>query len=144
MTKDTLDRTAAAYPAPGPDLRSIPGLTHALRPAVMRLSRRLRQMRDGSDELTSSQLSALSVLLSRGDHLMGELAAAEKVAAPSMTRIVNGLQERGLVERLPDPTDRRQCRVSLTGTGRQILLADRKRTRRVAGRTSGGAEQGRT
>jgi DNA-binding MarR family transcriptional regulator len=44
-----------------------------------------------------------------------------------MTRIVNGLEERGLVTRQPDPHDRRSARVSLTESGRQILLANRRR-----------------
>ena len=45
----------------------------------------------------------MAVLLNDGDMLMGELAAAEKVQPPSMTRIVNGLEERGYVARRPDP-----------------------------------------
>ncbi len=102
-------------------------VAHALRPAVMRLSRRLRQMRDASEDVSAGQLSAMSVLLNSGDQLMGELAAAERVQPPSMTRIVNGLEERGLVVRQPDPRDRRQCLVALTEAGRTMLLADRRR-----------------
>jgi len=102
-------------------------LANALRPAVMRLARRLRQMRDDSLELNSNQLSAMAVLLNSGDLPMGELAAAEKMQPPSMTRIVNGLEERGLVTRSADQHDRRSSRVSLTESGRQILLADRRR-----------------
>lgn len=103
------------------------GLASALRPAVLRLARRLRQMRDDSLELNSNQLSAMAVLLSEGDQLMGELAALEKVQPPSMTRIINGLEERGLVARKPHPVDRRQCVVTLTDAGRQVLLANRRR-----------------
>ncbi|MCW2809731.1 MAG: MarR family transcriptional regulator, partial [Friedmanniella sp.] len=102
-------------------------LANALRPAVMRLARRLRQMRDDSLNLNSNQLSAMAVLLNSGDQLMGELAAAEKVQPPSMTRIVNGLEERGYVVRRPDDRDRRQCRVALTGAGREVLLDNRRR-----------------
>ena len=109
------------------DLRSTVGLASALRPSVMRLARRLRQMRDESLDLNSNQLSAMSVLLNSGDQLMGELAAQEKVQPPSMTRIVNGLEERGLVTRRADPHDRRSSRVSLTDAGRQVLLALRRR-----------------
>jgi DNA-binding MarR family transcriptional regulator len=110
-----------------PDLRSTAALANALRPSVMRLSRRLRQMRDDSLDLNSNQLSAMSVLLNSGDQLMGALAAAEKVQPPSMTRIVNGLEERGFVARRPAPSDRRQCVVTLTDTGRQVLIANRRR-----------------
>ena len=93
----------------------------------MRLARRLRQMQDDSLDLTPSQLSAMAVLLNSGDLLMGELAAQEKVKPPSMTRIVNSLEARGYVARRPDPRDHRQCLVTLTDSGRQVLLANRRR-----------------
>ena len=109
------------------NLRTSNGLAHALRPAVMRLARRLRQMQDESLGLNPNQLSALAVLLNSGDQLMGELAAQEKVRPPSMTRIVNSLEARGFVARRPDPRDHRHCLVSLTESGRQVLLANRRR-----------------
>jgi DNA-binding MarR family transcriptional regulator len=102
-------------------------LAHGLRPSVMRLARRLRQMRDDSVGLNSNQLSAIAVLLNSGDMLMGELAAAEKMQPPSMTRIINGLETRGFVARRPHPEDRRQCLVTLSDEGRKILLANRRR-----------------
>jgi DNA-binding MarR family transcriptional regulator len=111
----------------GRDLRTIAGLASAFRPSVLRLARRLRQLRDESLDLNSNQLSAMSVLLNSGDQLMGELAAAEKVQPPSMTRIVNGLEQRGFVVRRPDSEDRRQCVVGLTPSGRDVLLANRRR-----------------
>ena len=103
------------------------GLANALRPAVMRLARRLRQMQDESLGLNPNQLSAMSVLLNSGDQLMGELAAQERVRPPSMTRIINSLEARGFVTRRLDPRDHRQCLVSLTDSGRQVLLANRRR-----------------
>jgi len=111
----------------GRDLRTIAGLASALRPSVLRLARRLRSLRDDSLDLNSNQLSAMSVLLNSGDQLMGELAAAEKVQPPSMTRIVNGLEQRGYVARRPHPQDGRQCVVGLTLAGRDVLLANRRR-----------------
>jgi DNA-binding MarR family transcriptional regulator len=111
----------------GRDLRTIAGLASGLRLSVLRLARRLRQLRDESLDLNSNQLSAMSVLLNSGDQLMGELAAAEKVQPPSMTRIVNGLEERGLVVRRPHSKDRRLCVVGLTPAGREVLLANRRR-----------------
>jgi DNA-binding MarR family transcriptional regulator len=107
--------------------RTAVGLAHALRPRVMRLARRLRQMQDESLGLNPNQLSAMSVLLNSGDQLMGELAAHEMVRPPSMTRIVDGLEARGYVARRPDPRDHRQCLVTLTEPGRQVLLANRRR-----------------
>ena len=93
----------------------------------MRLARRLRQMQDESLGLNPNQLSAMAVLLNSGDQLMGELASQERVRPPSMTRIVNSLEVRGFVTRRLDPRDHRQCLVSLTESGRQVLLANRRR-----------------
>ena len=93
----------------------------------MRLARRLRQMQDDSLDLTPSQLSAMAVLLNSGDLLMGALAAQERVKPPSMTRIVNSLEADGYVARRPDPRDHRQCLVALTDSGREVLLANRRR-----------------
>jgi len=111
----------------GPELSNNAELAHALRPSVLRLARRLRQVRADSSDLQSNQLSVMAVLLNEGDLLMGELAARERIQPPSMTRIVNGLEERGYVARRPDPSDRRQCLVTVTESGRQIILANRQR-----------------
>jgi DNA-binding MarR family transcriptional regulator len=56
-----------------------------------------------------------------------ELAAVEKVSAPSMTRTVNGLVEAGLVARADDPTDGRQVILSLTPEGRATIRDTRRR-----------------
>jgi DNA-binding MarR family transcriptional regulator len=109
------------------NVRTATGLAAALRPRIMRLARRLRQMQDDSLGLNSNQLSAMSVLLNSGDQLMGELAAQERVQPPSMTRIVNSLEASAYVARRPDPRDHRQCLVTLTESGRQVLLANRRR-----------------
>jgi DNA-binding MarR family transcriptional regulator len=109
------------------DLRSVAGLADGLRPVIMRLARRLRQLRADEFELTPSQLSAMATLARADDQPIGALAAAERVAAPSMTRIVHALAERGLVARAPDPADRRQSLVSLTPSGRDLLLLNRRR-----------------
>jgi DNA-binding MarR family transcriptional regulator len=109
------------------ELSTTPELASALRTSILRLARRLRQMKDDRLDLSGNQLSAMAVLLNHGDQLMGELAAAERVQPPSMTRIVNGLEARGLVARKPDPRDGRQCLVTLTEPGREILLANRRR-----------------
>ena len=109
------------------DLRGTAALASALRPSVLRLARRLRQMRDDSVELNSNQLSAMGVLFNHGDQLMGELAERERVKPPSMTRIVNDLEAQGFAVRKPGPHDRRQCLVSLTDSGREMVLANRRR-----------------
>lgn len=119
--------TTTASRSPRSDLRSVVGLADGLRPAVMQLARRLRQVRADGLDLTPTQLSAMGLLARGDDQPIGALAAAEKVAAPSMTRTVNALEERGLVVRAPDPADRRQSLVSLTTEGRQVLLLNRRR-----------------
>lgn len=100
-------------------------LAGALRPVILRLGRRLRQMQDASVELTASQSSVLFVLLG-GEITMGELAAAEKVQPPTVTRLVKGLEERGLVERSVAAADGRQSLVALTDAGRTLLMANRQ------------------
>lgn len=99
-----------------------------LRLAVLRLSRRLRQEAVG--EITPSQLSALTVVAKRGEVTLGELAAIERIAPPSMTRIAARLEDRGFVQRQVDPTDRRVARLVASETG--LALLDTIRTRRDA------------
>ncbi len=93
---------------------------------MTRLSRRLRQQAVGY--ITASQLSALTSIDKHGPLSLGELAAIEQVAPPSMTRIAARLEESGLVERRADATDRRVARVVITDGG--LTLLDQTRTRR--------------
>ena len=97
-----------------------------MRPAVLRLARRLRQTRDESVELTASQSSVLAALNLRGRLTMGELAAEERVRPPTATRVVNALVERDLVRRTPSPADGRQSLVELTEAGHAVLRANRR------------------
>jgi DNA-binding MarR family transcriptional regulator len=99
-----------------------------LRLAVGRLARRLRQQ--AGDEITPSQLSALSSVGRLGPLTLGELAAVERVRPPTMTRIVASLEEAGLVDRSALPGDRRVARVALSNAGRRFL--ERTGTRKDA------------
>ncbi len=99
----------------------------ALRLAVLRLSRRLRQETTASGEITPSQMSALTVLAKHGELTLGELAAIERIAPPSMTRIAARLEENGLLERRPDTSDRRVARVAISATGQELLRQSRER-----------------
>ena len=101
-------------------------LVAALRVGVMRLARRLRNERSGSD-LTLTQLSALGTLDRYGKLTIGELAAIENVQPPSMTRTVTFLQEARLVTRSAHETDGRQVVVGLTDHARAVLDEDRRR-----------------
>ncbi len=73
--------------------------------------------------LTSARLSALSVIVFAGPLSLGALAAAEGVAGPTMTRIVDGLAAGGLAERRPDPADGRAVRVEPTAAGEELMRA---------------------
>jgi DNA-binding MarR family transcriptional regulator len=101
-------------------------LASALRISVMRLARRLRAER-AETGLSLTQLSTLAALERHGPSTPGALAEHEKVQPPSMTRIVAGLEERGLVERSKHPTDGRQVVVAATDAARVLLRADRRR-----------------
>ncbi|HXR72075.1 MarR family winged helix-turn-helix transcriptional regulator [Actinocrinis sp.] len=99
-----------------------------LRVAVGRLHRRLAQR--STSELTFAQISALVMVEKHGPIRQGELAAREKVAAPSMTRTVSGLVEAGLVQKIPDPEDGRSCHIVVTEAARTLL--EKVRTERSA------------
>ncbi len=81
------------------------------------------QMRSAADEdwpdveLTMPQLRTL-VLLSRGPHRMGEIAAALGISLPATTNMIVRLEGKGLVERMHDRDDRRVVRCHLTPEGR--------------------------
>ncbi len=115
----TTDKTRARLA----DTETDPELAARLRLAVMRLSRRLRQQ--VAEGATSTQVSALATVERLGTPTLGELAASEKVRPPSMTRIVVGLEEAGLVTRRVDDDDRRVARVMLTAEGRRVLQRSR-------------------
>lgn len=103
-------------------------LAGRLRLAVTRLARQLRQTADG--DLSPTQASVLATVSASGPLTLGELAELERVASPTITKVINLLQERGLVEKLSDPADRRFVRVSLTPDGNTLL--DRTRARKTA------------
>jgi DNA-binding MarR family transcriptional regulator len=98
-------------------------LASRLRLAVVRLNRKLRAQRPDS-AVSLTKLAALSTLYKCGPLTPGELAAREGVQPPSMTRVIAGLEEIGLVTRGPHPTDGRQAIVALTPAGTSFLEAE--------------------
>ena len=105
-----------------PDMsgRSVPAIDAArLRVAVLRLSRRLRK--HDLAGLTPSQLSTLSSVGACGPVRLGDLAAAERIAPSTLTRLVNVLEDRGYLVRQPSPDDARAFLVMLTDGGRDVL-----------------------
>src|SRR5262245_55553743 len=105
--------------------RAEEALAARLRLSATRLARRLRQEADAG--LTPSQLSALSVIEREGPLTLGALAEQEKVAPPSITKVVAKLESLGPVARMVDAGDRRFVRVALTEVGRSLLESSRQR-----------------
>ena len=96
-----------------------------LHSAAIHLLRRLR-VRDRESGVGPAQLSALSVLVFGGPRSLGELADAEQVRPPTMSRIVSGLAAAGLVRR-EATEDGRRVRLVATVKGTKILWEGRKR-----------------
>jgi len=111
----------AAEPSPGASAEA--SVASRLGMSVMRLERKLRQRSAGG--VTASQYAALVTISKKGELTLGELAAAEGVAPPSMTRIAARLEQAGLLERRPDPLDRRVARVAVSEKGAELLAEAR-------------------
>ena len=97
-----------------------------LHSAAIHLLRNVRAS-DVETGLSPARLSVLSVLVFGGARTPSELAAAEQVRLPTISALVRGLEEDGLVRRAPDPDDRRAVRLSATPKGRRILQRGRER-----------------
>jgi DNA-binding MarR family transcriptional regulator len=108
------------------DARTVADSLHS---AAIHLLRRVRKV-DEASGLSAARLSVLSVLVLGGPTTLGELARAEQVSPPTMTRLIQGLERDGLVIRQANESDARSVRIRATGRGRRIL--ERGRERRVA------------
>lgn len=97
-----------------------------LHSAAIHLLRRLRRA-DAEAPTTAARLSALSVLVYAGADTLSDLATAEQVSRPTMSRMLKGMEEEGLVTRRPDPDDGRVVHIRATARGRRILAAARER-----------------
>jgi DNA-binding MarR family transcriptional regulator len=98
--------------------------SHALGEALYGLVTVAIRGRDRDVSLTAA--STMSTLDSAGPVRLTDLAAVEGVAQPTMTALVTGLERGGLVERRPDPGDRRVVLVALTPAGHAHVLARRQ------------------
>jgi DNA-binding MarR family transcriptional regulator len=110
--------------AAGPPI-SAPEIAAQLRLSATRLARRLRQEAGGG--MSPSLQSALAVIANHGPLTLGALAEHERVAPPSITKVVSKLECDGLVIRTPDPNDRRVCRVEISAEGASLLDEVRRR-----------------
>ena len=103
-------------------------LAGRLRLAVTRLARQLRQTSDS--DLSPTQSSVLVTVSTSGPLTLGELAELERVAGPTITKVISLLHEKGLVDKIVDPNDRRFVRVQVTPEG--AALIERNRARKTA------------
>lgn len=109
----------------------------ALHSGAIRLLRLVRA-EDAQAGIGPAQLSALSVLVFLGAKTVGELAALEQVRPPTMSRVVEGLVQRKLVQRVSSEGDRRTVQITATPAGRKLLLAGKaRRVRGLAKRFEG-------
>jgi DNA-binding MarR family transcriptional regulator len=97
-----------------------------LHSAAIHLLRGVRRV-DEAPGLSPARLSALSVVVFTGPVALGTLASAEQVTAPTMTRLVAGLEAEGLVRRDPHPTDGRSVLIRATAKGTRTLQRGRQR-----------------
>ncbi len=109
------------------DIGDIATRLHA---ASIRLLRTLRR-EDAGSGLSAPRLSALSVIAFAGPMSLSELAAAEQVQPPTMSRMVDFLVEAGLVTRQTVAEDRRSVRITATTKGRRLMEAGRERRLRA-------------
>lgn len=93
-----------------------------LRAVLGQLVRRLR----AENRLPLTHAAVLGRLDRDGPRSVSELAAGERVRPQSMAQAVGDLERDGLLERRPDPADRRRALVELTDAGRSTLQADRR------------------
>jgi DNA-binding MarR family transcriptional regulator len=108
-----------------------------LHSAAIHLLRKLRKEDEGSG-LNAPRLSALSVIVFGGPVTLGDLAAAEQVRPPTMTRIVNALEDQGLVLKKQNANDGRSTLLSATPAGKKLLMEGRaRRVRALAKQIAG-------
>ena len=97
-----------------------------LHSAAIHLLRRLRRQDDAMG-LTPARASALSILVFAGPATLTNLARAEQVSAPTMTRLVLGMEREGLVRRAADDHDGRVVWLHATAKGTRLLHEGRRR-----------------
>jgi DNA-binding MarR family transcriptional regulator len=121
------DQKEAPGDAPPLDGELIAALETIL-PRYFRAVRRAIEQAEhtGADRLTLAQYRCLQAIAAQGKTLTTHLAWQMGVTMPTMTSRIDGLVERGLVERQPDPQSRRQVLLLLTPAGNALLESYRK------------------
>src|ERR1700691_1338667 len=111
-----------------------------LHSAAIHLLRHARRQ-DAKARQGPARLSALSVLVFGGPMALGQLAAAEQVKAPTMSRMVAGLRRAGLAQIETDSKDARRIRVTATIKGERLLQQARARRVRLLAKTLSGLRE---
>ena len=101
-------------------------LADRLHSAAIHLLRKLRR-EDAASGLNAPRLSALSVVVFAGPVTLGDLAAVEQVRPPTMTRIVDALAAKDLVEKRKNDQDARSTLIHATAAGKKLLMQGRER-----------------
>lgn len=121
----TSPKSAHAKTIKGDDVRE----AAALLVSLTRISRQLRSSsRSAKDDVTPSQTSALARIEQLGPLRLGVLAEVEGTSAATMCKVVDGLETRNLVTRVPDPEDGRASNLQLSGEGGALLAELRARS----------------
>jgi DNA-binding MarR family transcriptional regulator len=107
-------------------LNKIEDLADRLHSTAIHLLRQVR-VEDAATGIAPARLSALSVLVFGGAMSLNDLARAEQVRPPTMSRIVDALEAEGLARRTVNPQDRRAIAIEATEKGTAILWQGRKR-----------------
>jgi DNA-binding MarR family transcriptional regulator len=107
-------------------LNKIEDLADRLHSTAIHLLRQVRT-EDAATGIAPARLSALSVLVFGGAMSLNDLARAEEVRPPTMSRIVDALEAEGLARRTVNPQDRRAVVIEATEKGTAILWQGRKR-----------------
>jgi len=107
-----------------PSRQAILEVADQLHSTAIHLLRRVRKQDVATGE-GPARLSALSVLVFGGPKTLGQLAAAEQVKPPTMSRIVAGLARSRLVEITADPHDARRLHIRATSKGKRLLYKGR-------------------
>ena len=101
-------------------------LAERLRPVLLRLARELRRETEALG-VTSRQVTLLWLVREHPGSTLGELAALERISAPSLSGHVDRLERAGLLERVRSTEDRRRVGLQLTPAGSRILRRVRAR-----------------
>jgi DNA-binding MarR family transcriptional regulator len=119
---------------------AVGNLAERLHAVAIRVLRRARRD-DAAMGLPPGQASALSVLVFGGPKTLSELAGIEQVQPPTMTRMIDALEQARLIKREQDATDRRKFRIAATAAGVRLMHQGRERRVMVLAQTLAGLDR---